>query len=66
MAAAAPLKRGNISLGGDQTTRPRRTAVLEWFDDDEDLVAPPPSTQAPSSSTRMEEEPRGSDEVPEH
>ena len=45
MAAAVPLKRGGISLGGDRTTRPRRTAVLEWSDDNEDPVAPPPSVQ---------------------
>jgi len=40
--------------------------VLEWSDDDEDLVAPPPSTQAPPSSTYMEEQPRGSEEIPKH
>ena len=40
--------------------------MIEWSDDDEDLVAPPPSTQAPPSSTHMEEQPRGSEEVPEH
>ena len=34
-AAAGPLKPGGISLGGDQTTQTRRTAVLEWSDDDE-------------------------------
>ena len=43
-AAAGPLKPGGISLGGDQTTRTRRTTVLEWSDDDETLVTPPPST----------------------
>ena len=43
-ASAAPLKLSDISLGGNQTTQPRRTVVLEWSDDDEDLVAPPPST----------------------
>ena len=40
--------------------------MLEWSDDDGDPVAPPPSTQAPPSSTHMEEQPRGSEEVPEH
>ena len=55
-AAAGPLKPGGISLGGNQTTRTRRTAVLEWSDDDETSVAPPPSTEAPPRSTRMEEQ----------
>jgi hypothetical protein len=49
-----------------QTTRSRRTVVLKWSDDNEDPIAPPPSTQAPLSSTRMEEQPRGSEQVPEH
>ena len=40
--------------------------MLEWSDDDKDPVAPPLSTQAPPSSTHMEEQPRGSEEVPEH
>ena len=35
IAAVGPLKPGGISLGGDQTTQTRRTAVLEWSDDDE-------------------------------
>ena len=39
--------------------------MIEWSDDNEDLVAPPPSVQTPSRSTRVEEQPRGSDEVPE-
>ena len=65
MAAAAPLKLGGISLGGGQTTRTWRAEVIEWFDDDEDPVAPPPSMQAPPRSTRMEEQSRGSKEVPE-
>ena len=65
-AAAAPLKWGGISLGGDQTTQPQRTMVLEWSDGDEDPVAPLLSTQTPPSSTHMEEQPRGSKEVPKH
>ena len=38
--------------------------MIEWSDDDEDLVAPPPSVQTPSRSTRVEEQPRGNEEVP--
>jgi len=64
-AAAGPLKPGGISLGGDQTTRTRRTAVLEWSDDDKTLVAPPPSTEAPPRSTHVEEQARRGEEVPE-
>ena len=62
-AAAAPLKLGDISLGGDQTTRTWRAVVIEWSDDDEDPVAPPRSVQAPPCSTRVEEQSRGSEEV---
>ena len=65
MVIAAPRKPGGISLGGDQTTRPRRATVIEWSDDDKDTVPPPPSVQTTSRSTRVEEQPRGSDEVPE-
>ena len=54
-AAAGPLKPGGILLGGDQTTRTRRTAVLEWLNDDKTLVAPPPSTEAPPCSMCVEE-----------
>ena len=64
MAAAVPPKPGGISLGGDQTTRTRRAAVLEWSDDNEDPVAPPPNMQAPPRSTRVEEQSRESVEVP--
>ena len=63
-AAAAPCKPGGISLGGDQTTRPRRAAVIEWSDDDENLVAPALSVQTPSRITHVEEQPRGIDKVP--
>ena len=52
MAATSPLKLGGISLGGDQTTRMRRTMVFEWSDDDDVPVAPPPSMKAPPRSTR--------------
>ena len=62
---AAPRKPGGISLGGDQTTRTWRAAVIEWSDDDENLVAPPPSMQTPSRITQMEEQPREDEEVPE-
>ena len=63
--AAGPLKPGIISLGGDQTTRTRRTAVLEWSDDDETSVAPPPNTESPSHSTCAEEQAKRGEEVPE-
>ena len=46
-AAAAPRKPGGISLGDDQTNRPRRTMVFDWSDDDEVLTAPPLSTMEP-------------------
>ena len=39
--------------------------VVEWSDDNENTVPPPPSVQATSRRTHMEEQPRGSDEVPE-
>ena len=56
-AAAAPLKLGSISLGGDQTTRTERTVVFEWSDDDEIPVTPPPSTEAEVQSKRGVEVP---------
>ena len=62
--AAGPLKPGIISLGGDQTTRTRRTAVLEWSDDDKTLVAPPPNTESPPCSMRMEEQAKKGEKVP--
>ena len=65
MAAAAPLKLGDISLGDDQTTRTRRTTVFDWSDDDKVLTAPPPSTKEPPHSTRAEDQTRGGEEVPE-
>ena len=52
MTATAPRKPGGISLGDDQTTRTRRTAVFDWSDDDEVLTAPPPSMKEPPRSTR--------------
>ena len=64
MATVAPRKLGGISLGGDQTTCPWRAVVIEWSDDDKNTVPPPPSMQTTSCSTRVEEQPRGSDEVP--
>ena len=63
MATIAPLKLGGISLGGDQTTRTRRTVVFEWSDDDEILVAPSPSTEAPLHSTHAEEQAKRGKEV---
>ena len=39
--------------------------MIEWSNDDEDIVPPPLSVQTASHSTRVEEQPRGSDEVPE-
>ena len=64
-AAVGPLKPGGISLGVDQTTRTRRTAVLEWSDDDETSVAPPPNTESPSHSTCAEEQVKKGKKVPE-
>ena len=64
-ATAAPRKPGNISLGGDQTTRTRRTAVIEWSDDDEVPVFPPPSTREPPRSTRAHDQSRVGEEIPE-
>ena len=65
MADSAPLKSGGISLGGDQTTRTRSTMMFEWPDDDEVLVAPPPSIKAPPRSTRVGEQSKGGEEVPQ-
>jgi len=65
MAAAAPLKLGDISLGDDQTTRTRRTTVFDWSDDDEVLTAPPPSIKEPPRSTRVGDQSGGGKEVPE-
>ena len=65
MVGAAPLKPGDISLGGDHTTQTRSTAMFEWSDDDEVPVAPPPSTKAPARSTCVEEQSRGGEEVPQ-
>ena len=62
-AAAAPIKPGDISLGDDQTTRTRRTAVFDWSDDDEVPTAPPPSMKEPPHSTRVGDQSRGGDEV---
>ena len=64
-AAAAPLKLGDISLGGDQTTQTQRTAVFEWSDDDEISVAAPPSTKVPPRNTHVEEQAKRGEEVPE-
>ena len=63
--ATAPLKPGGISLGDDQTTRTRRTAVFDWSDDDEAPMDPPPSTKEPPRSMHMEDQSRGGKEVPE-
>ena len=63
--ATAPLKPGGISLGGDQATRTRRAAVIEWSDDDEDPVDILPSVQASSRNTRVEEQSGGAEKVPE-
>ena len=65
MAAAAPLKLGGISLGGDQTTRTRRSAMFEWSDDDEAPAAPPPSMVEPPRSTRAWDQSKGGEDVPE-
>ena len=39
--------------------------MSEWSNDDEVPVAPPPSTEAPPSNTRMEEQSKGREGVPE-
>ena len=65
MAGAAPLKPGGISLGGDQTTRTQSAAMSEWSDDNEVPVAPPPSTEVPPRNTRVEEQSKGGEGVPE-
>ena len=56
-APSAPTKPCGISLGGDQATRTRRAAVIEWSDDDEDPVDILPGVQMSSRNTRMEEQP---------
>ena len=58
-------KPGDISLGGDQTTRTRSAAMSEWSDDDGALVAPSLSTKAPPRNTRMEEQSKEGEGVPE-
>ena len=63
-AGAASLKLGGISLGDDQTTRPRRTAVFDWSDDDEFLPAGLPSTKGPPLSAGAEDQSRGDKEIP--
>ena len=63
IAGAASLKPGGISLGDDQTTRTRRTAVFDCSDNDEVLMAPPPSTKEPLRSMCAKDQSRGSKEV---
>jgi len=63
--AAAPRKPGGISLGNNQTTRMRNTAVFNWFDDDEVLTAPPPSMKGPPCGTRVVDQSGRGEEVPE-
>ena len=58
-------KPGGISLGGDQTTRMRSTAMFKWSDDDEVLVAPPPSTKAPPRCTCVEGQSEVGEGVPQ-
>ena len=65
VVVAAPIKPGGISLGDDQTTRTRRTAVFDWSNDDEVSMAPPPSTKEPPRSTCVGDQSRGGKEVPE-
>ena len=62
---ATPHKLGNISFGGDQTTRMRRTTVIEWSDDDEVPVFPPPNMREPPRSTRTCDLSRVGEEIPE-
>ena len=64
-ATTAPIKLGGISLGDDQTTRTRRTAVFDWSDDDKVPTDSPPSTKEPPRSTLMGNQSRGGKEVPE-
>ena len=54
-ASSTAHKSGGISLGDDRTTRPQRTAVLEWSDDDENQTAHPPSTKEPPKSAEVPE-----------
>ena len=65
IAPAAPIKPGGILLGGDQATRMRRAAVIEWSDDDEDPVDILSSVQTSSHNTRVEEQSGGAKKVPE-
>ena len=65
MATVVPIKLGGISLGDDQTTRTRRTAMFDWSDDDEAPTDPPPSMKEPPRSTPMGNQSRGGEEVPE-
>ena len=53
-AGAAPLKPGDISLGGDRTTRTQSAAMSDWLDNDGVPVAPPLSTEAALRNTRAE------------
>ena len=39
--------------------------MFEWSDDDETLVAPPPNTKSPPRSTRVEEQAKKGEKVPE-
>ena len=65
MAGAVPRKSGGISLGGDQTTQTRSVVMSEWSDDNGALVAPSPSMVMPPCNTRVEEQPKGGEGVPE-
>ena len=64
-AATAPLKPGGISLGGDQTTQTQSTLMSKWLDDDEVPMAPPPSMKVPPRTTRVEEQLKEGEKVPQ-
>ena len=64
-AGAAPRKPGDISLGSYHATWTQSAVMSEWLDDDGALVAPPPSTEVPPRNTRVEEQSKGGEEVPQ-
>ena len=65
MAGAVPCMPGDISLGGDQTTRTQGAVMSEWLDDDEAISAPPPSTKVPPRDACVEVQQKGGEGVPE-
>ena len=64
MVGSTSIKPGGISLGDDQTSRTRRTAMFDWSDDDKVPKDPPRSMKEPPCSTPMGNQSRGGKEVP--